>query len=97
MTTRGHDLLRTHVRCLDSRNAPQGIYRSLVGGVTEMIATTDGLAVTQDALLATSGALLEGERISPTAFIYCKSNYGGIQQYITTEFLLHGVSKIVFF
>lgn len=38
----------------------KGISRSLIGGVADMIATTDGLAHTQEALLATSRGLLEG-------------------------------------
>ncbi|CAN0039829.1 unnamed protein product [Ascophyllum nodosum] len=45
----------------------EGIFRSLLGGVTEIIATTDGLAKTQDALLATSQALLEELRLHDTA------------------------------
>ncbi|CAM9856294.1 unnamed protein product [Laminaria digitata] len=45
----------------------EGIFRSLIGGVTEMISTTDGLAQTQDALLATSRGLLEELRLHDTA------------------------------
>lgn len=41
---------------------PKGIFRSLMGGVTNMIATTDGIARTQDALLLTSRGLLEGDK-----------------------------------
>ncbi|CAB1096674.1 unnamed protein product [Ectocarpus sp. CCAP 1310/34] len=45
----------------------QGIFRSLIGGVTDMIATTDSLAQTQDDLLATSRGLLEELRLHDTA------------------------------
>ncbi|CAN0056363.1 unnamed protein product [Ectocarpus sp. 12 AP-2014] len=46
----------------------EGIFSSLIGGVTDMIATTDSLAQTQDDLLATSRGLLEAElRLHDTA------------------------------
>lgn len=42
---------------------PQGIFRSLVGGVNDMVATTAGITKTQEALLATSRGLLEGAKV----------------------------------
>lgn len=40
---------------------PQGIFCSIQGGVHKMVATTEGLAKTQENLLATSRGLLDGK------------------------------------
>ncbi|CAM9143483.1 unnamed protein product [Scytosiphon promiscuus] len=53
--------------CTASCRGYKGIFRSLVGGVTDMLATTDGIARTQDALLSTSRGLLEELRLHDTA------------------------------
>lgn len=44
----------------------EGIFRSLVGGVNDMVATTAGITKTQEALLATSRGLLEELRLHNT-------------------------------
>ncbi|CAM9695568.1 unnamed protein product [Pylaiella littoralis] len=45
----------------------KGIFQNLLGGVTDMIATTDGLAQTQEALLTTSRELLKELRLHDTS------------------------------
>lgn len=55
----------------------QGIFRSLAGGVNDMVATTDGIAKTQEALLATSRGLLEGEECESRVFCLSLGRAGG--------------------